>query len=444
MGAAGRDFHNFNVFFRNNPEYEVVAFTATQIPNIENRKYPPELAGAKYPNGIDIFPESELSKIIREKNVDLVCFSYSDVSHEYVMHKASQVLAAGASFLLLGPKDTMLRSSKPVISVVASRTGSGKSTTTRKVAKILKSLGKKVVIVRHPMPYGDLRLQILQRFEKFEDLDRYRCTLEEREEYEPHLEDGNIVYSGVDYEKVIRAAEKEADILIWDGGNNDFPFVFSDILITLVDPTRPGHELLYYPGEVNVRMADIIVISKVNSVPQEIVRKTIENVKLLNKNAEIIEADLALKVDRPDLISGKVVITVDDAPTLTHGELEYGAGYLAAIKYGASKILDPVQYALGEVKDIIEKYNHPVKSLPSLGYSENEIRDLERTLNSCPADVIVSGASVNLSRLLKLNKPLVQVRYELREVKGSLEEAIRRELVNIQEKKKKLEMSSPP
>lgn len=428
MGAAGRDFHNFNVYFKNNPNYKVVAFTATQIPNIEKRKYPPELAGSLYPNGIDIYPESELVELIKKENVNLVCFSYSDVSHEYVMHKASEVQAAGASFLLLGPKDTMLHSKKPVISIVASRTGSGKSPTTRRVSKILKQMGKKVVVVRHPMPYGDLRLQIIQRFESIDDLNKYNCTIEEREEYEPHIENGNVVYSGVDYEKILREAEKEADVILWDGGNNDFPFFEPTLTITVVDPLRPGHEAMYYPGETNVRMADVIVISKVNSAPKENVEKVKSNIKKLNPKAEIIEAELKLLVDEPELIHGRVAVAVDDGPTLTHGELEYGAGYIAAMSNGSTKILDPTPYAVGEVKSLIENYKHPLKSMPAVGYSKEQIKDLEVSLNSCPAEVVVSGTPVNLKRLLKLNKPLVQVKYELQEVKGSLEEAIKKRI----------------
>lgn len=428
MGAAGRDFHNFNVYFRNNPNYKVVAFTATQIPNIEKRKYPPELAGPLYPNGIDIYPESKLVKLIKKENVDLVCFSYSDISHEYVMHKASEVQAAGASFLLLGPKDTALKSKKPVISIVASRTGSGKSPTTRKVSRILKEMNKKVVVVRHPMPYGDLRLQVVQRFESMEDLDRYNCTIEEREEYEPHIENGNIVYSGVDYEKILRKAEEEADVILWDGGNNDFPFFKSDLTITVVDPLRPGHECLYYPGETNVRMADVIIISKVDSAPKGNIEKVESNVRMLNPKAEIIEAELKLIVEEPELVRGKVAVAVDDGPTLTHGELEYGAGYIAAVKYGSIKILDPTPYAVGEVKNLIENYKHPLKSMPAVGYSKEQIRDLEVSLNSCPAEVVVSGTPVNLKRLLKLNRPLIQVKYELHEAKGSLEEIIKQRI----------------
>lgn len=425
MGAAGRDFHNFNVFFRDNEEYEVVAFTATQIPNIEGRKYPAELAGSLYPNGIDIYPESQLDELIKKFNVDLVVFSYSDVAHEYVMHKASQAMVAGASFMLLGPKQTMVESSKPVIAVCAGRTGSGKSQTTRRVVEILRDLGKKVVVVRHPMPYGDLVAQKVQRLATYDDLDYHKCTIEEREEYEPHIDRGAIVYAGVDYEAILRQAEQEADVVIWDGGNNDFPFYKPDLMITVVDPHRPGHEIAYHPGEVNVRMADVVVINKEDTANFEDIEEVRENVRHVNPQAIFIDAASPLFVEDISQIANKRVVVVEDGPTLTHGGMSYGAGYIAAIKYGAAEIVSPKPYAVGTIAETYAKYGQVEEVLPAMGYSERQIKDLEETLNRVPADVIVSGTPINISRLVKVNKPIVRVMYELEEIgKPTLKDVI--------------------
>jgi len=425
MGAAGRDFHNFNVFFRDNEEYEVVAFTATQIPNIEGRKYPAELAGSLYPNGIGIYPESQLDELIKKFNVDLVVFSYSDVAHEYVMHKASQAMVAGASFMLLGPKQTMVESSKPVIAVCAGRTGSGKSQTTRRVVEILRDLGKKVVVVRHPMPYGDLVAQKVQRFATYDDLDYHKCTIEEREEYEPHIDRGAIVYAGVDYEAILRQAEQEADVVIWDGGNNDFPFYKPDLMITVVDPHRPGHEIAYHPGEVNVRMADVVVINKEDTANFEDIEEVRENVRHVNPQAIFIDAASPLFVEDISQIANKRVVVVEDGPTLTHGGMSYGAGYIAAIKYGAAEIVSPKPYAVGTIAETYAKYGQVEEVLPAMGYSERQIKDLEETLNRVPADVIVSGTPINISRLVKVNKPIVRVMYELEEIgKPTLKDVI--------------------
>ncbi len=424
MGAAGRDFHNFNVFFRNNPEYEVVAFTATQIPFIENRRYPPELAGDLYPEGIPIYPEEELPRLVREHNVDVVVFAYSDVSHEYVMNRASTALAAGADFWLLGPRSTMLKSSKPVISVGAVRTGAGKSPTSRRVASILKSRGLRVVVVRHPMPYGDLAKQAVQRFASMEDLDRYGVTIEEREEYEPHLAMGNVVYAGVDYERILREAEKEADVILWDGGNNDFPFFESDLHIVVADPLRPGHERRYHPGEANLRMADVVIISKVDSAPMENVLRVLRSVRELNPRARIIRAAMPITVEDPGAIEGKKVVAVEDGPTLTHGEMSFGAAVVASRLHGGI-LVDPTPYFVGTLRDALRKYPQIKNYVPALGYSEEQIRDLRETLNSVPADLIVSATPVDLTRLMELNKPVVRVRYEIQEIgRPTLEDVI--------------------
>jgi len=416
LGAAGRDFHNFNVFFRDNPDYEVVAFTATQIPDIEGRIYPPELAGDLYPNGIPIWSEDDLEKIIKEHDIDIAVFAYSDVSHEHVMHLASRAHAAGADFWLLGPKSTMLKSSKPVIAVTAVRTGSGKSQTSRKVAKILKELGYKVAVIRHPMPYGDLRKQIVQRFATYEDLDKYECTIEEREEYEPHIDYGHIVYAGVDYEKILREAEKEADIILWDGGNNDFPFYEPDLWIVVADPHRPGHELKYHPGETNFRSADVIIINKVETAYPENVQKVRENIEKVNPNAIVIEAASPIFVDKPELIKDKRVLVVEDGPTLTHGGMKYGAGYVAAKKFGAKEIIDPRPYAVGSIVETYRKYPHLDVILPAMGYGKKQIKELEETINRADADVVVIGTPIDLRRILNINKPAVRVRYELEEI----------------------------
>ena len=416
MGAAGRDFHNFNVYFRGNDEYEVVAFTATQIPGIESRTYPPELAGPNYPNGIPIYPEEELPNLIKKFNVDEVVFAYSDVSHEYVMHRASIALAAGADFRLMGPSTTMLKAKVPVVSICAVRTGCGKSQTSRKVAKILRSNGYRVIVVRHPMPYGDLRKQVCQRFATFEDLDKYECTIEEREEYEPHIRNGVIVYAGVDYEKILREAEREADVIVWDGGNNDLPFYKPDLHIVVADPHRPGHELKYYPGEANLRMADVVVINKVDTAEPENIEKVENNVREVNPKAIIVKAASPMTVDNPELIKGKRALVIEDGPTLTHGEMPYGIATIAAKKLGASEIVDPRPYAVGSIVDAYKKYKHLGTILPALGYGERQIRELEETINAAPCDVVVVGTPIDLRRIMKINKPAVYVRYELQEV----------------------------
>jgi predicted GTPase len=416
MGAAGRDFHNFNVFFRNNPDYEVVAFTATQIPDIEGRTYPAELAGKLYPTGIPIFAENDLRQLIREKNVDQVIFAYSDVPHEVVMHKASMVLAAGADFRLMGTKTTQLKSSKPVVSVCAVRTGSGKSQTTRRVSLILRSMGFKVAAIRHPMPYGDLVKQAVQRFADYPDLDKNECTIEEREEYEPHLDNGVIVYAGVDYEKILRQAEQEVDIVLWDGGNNDFPFYVSDLQIVVADPHRPGHEISYHPGETNVDAADVFIINKVDTADPENVIKVRENLRNRNPNAVVIEAASPLFVDDPAAIRGKRVLVIEDGPTLTHGEMAYGAGYVAARRFGAAEIVDPRPFAVKSIKATYEKYPKTGPILPAMGYGEAQIRDLEATINNADVDIVIIGTPIDLKRIIKINKPSQRVRYELQEI----------------------------
>ncbi|MEM1536264.1 MAG: cyclic 2,3-diphosphoglycerate synthase [Candidatus Bathyarchaeia archaeon] len=414
MGAAGRDFHNFNVYFRDNDAYEVVAFTATQIPGIEGRIYPPELAGKNYPNGIPIYPEEDLERLIREYDVDEVVFAYSDVSHEYVMHRASIALANGADFRLMGPKTTMLKANVPVVSVGAVRTGCGKSQTSRRIAKILKDKGLNVVVVRHPMPYGDLRKQICQRFATHEDLDKYNCTIEEREEFEPHLENGVIVYAGVDYEKILREAEKEADVIVWDGGNNDIPFYKPDLHIVVADPHRAGHELAYHPGETNLRMANIVIINKVDTADPEDVNRVKENIRKANPKALILEAASPITADKPELIKGKRVLVIEDGPTLTHGEMPYGAATILAKQLGASELVDPRPYAVGSIKEAYEGYPHLGSVLPALGYGEKQIAELNETIARTPCDVVVIGTPVDLRRLITINKPTVMVRYELK------------------------------
>ncbi len=416
LGAAGRDFHNFNTYFRDNEEYEVVAFTATQIPDIEGRRYPPELSGKLYPDGIPIYAEDDMEKIIEEKKVDIVVFAYSDVSHEYVMHRASRAIRRGADFWLMGTEHTMIKSEKPVISICAARTGSGKSQTTRRVAEILKELNKKTVVIRHPMPYGDLTKQVVQRFETLEDLDKYNCTIEEREEYEPHIQRGNVVYAGVDYEKIIREAEKEADVILWDGGNNDLPFYKPDLHIVVVDPHRPNHEITYHPGEANVRLADVVVINKIDTAYPEDVETVRENVRSLNPTAKIIEAASPISVDDPSKIFGKKVLVIEDGPTLTHGGMEYGAGVVAAEKYGAVELVDPREYAVGSIREVYAKYSHIGTLLPAMGYSEKQLKELEETINRTPSDLVVVATPINLGRILNLNKPFVRVYYELQEI----------------------------
>ncbi len=426
MGAAGRDFHNFNVFYRDNPDYEVVAFTATQIPDIEGRTYPAALAGRLYPQGIPIYAESDLLKLIEEKNVDQVIFAYSDVPHEVVMHKASAVLAAGADFRLMGTRTTQLKSSKPVVSVCAVRTGSGKSQTTRRVSLILRGMGYKVAAIRHPMPYGDLVKQAVQRFANYSDLDKHECTIEEREEYEPHLDNGVIVYAGVDYEKILRQAEQEVDIVLWDGGNNDFPFYVSDLQIVVADPHRPGHEMSYHPGETNVRAADVFVINKVDTADPENVIKVRQNLRMLNPDAIIIEAASPLFVDDPAAIRGKRVLVIEDGPTLTHGEMSYGAGFVAARRFGASEIVDPRPFAVKSIKATYEKYPKTGPILPAMGYGEAQTRDLEATINRSDVDLVIIGTPIDLNRIIKINKPAQRVRYELQEIgKPTLEDILK-------------------
>jgi len=416
MGAAGRDFHNFNVFFRNNEYYEVVAFTATQIPNIEGRKYPKELAGTFYPQGIEIHPEDHLVELIKSRNIDLVVFSYSDITHEYVMHKASQVLAAGADFKLLGVKSTQIKTTKPVISVCAVRTGSGKSQTTRLVSKIMVEMGYKVAAIRHPMPYGDLVKQRVQRYANYEDLDRFECTIEEREEYEPHLDNGVIVYAGVDYADIAKQAEEEVDIILWDGGNNDFSFYVPDFSIVVADPHRPGHETRYHPGETNVHLADVFVINKVDTANAEDVIKVRESLAKINPSAEIIEAASPLFVDDPEEIKGKRVLVVEDGPTLTHGEMKYGAGWVAARRFGAAEIVDPRQFAVGAILETYKKYPESGPILPAMGYGDAMITDLEKTINQSNVDLVISATPIDLTRVIKINKPMQRVRYELQEI----------------------------
>lgn len=416
MGAAGRDFHNFNVYFRENQNYEVVAMTAAQIPNIEGRKYPPQLAGDLYPQGIDIYAEEELTKLIKEKNVDEVVFAYSDVPYEYVMNKSAEVNAAGADFKLMGPNSTMLESSKPVISICAVRTGIGKSQTTRKVCDILKEKGEKVAVIRHPMPYGDLAQQACQRFSEYSCLDKHNCTIEEREEYEPHIDRGIIVYAGVDYEQILKEAEKEADIIIWDGGNNDMPFYKPDHQIVLVDPHRPGHELKYYPGEANLRMADTVIINKIDTASKEEINTVRFNIEKLNPKANIIEGASPVNVDDTSLIKNKDVLVVEDGPTLTHGEMRYGAGTIAASKFGAKNIIDPRPYAVRSIKETFQEYTHIEKLLPAMGYGKEQMKDLEETINNAECDTIVIGTPIDLRRIANIEKPAVRVGYELQEI----------------------------
>ena len=416
MGAAGRDFHNFNTVFRGNRACEVVAFTATQIPNIAGRKYPAKLAGPGYPRGIRIYPESDLPALIRKLGVDEVVFSYSDVSYNYVMDKASMVMALGADFTVLGGRQTMIPSKVPVIAVVAVRTGSGKSQTSRRVCSHLRRCGKRVVAVRHPMPYGDLVKQRVQRYATLEDLVKYRCTVEEMEEYEPHIVEGTIIYAGVDYEAILRQAEKEADVIVWDGGNNDMSFYRADLTITVVDPHRPGHELTYYPGETNVRLADVIVVNKVDSASRENVATVIANVGSINPRATIIQANSTITVDDESLLRGKDVLVVEDGPTLTHGEMQFGAGTIAAKMFGARAIIDPRPYAVGSIAATYAKYPRTGTVLPAMGYGEEQVRDLEKTINAVPCDTVVIGTPIDLRRVLNIAKPSVRVSYALEEL----------------------------
>ncbi|MHC1739247.1 MAG: cyclic 2,3-diphosphoglycerate synthase [Ignavibacteriaceae bacterium] len=416
MGAAGRDFHNFNVFFRDKAEYNVVAFTATQIPNIDGRVYPKELSGKLYPKGIKIYDEAELSTLIKKLKVDNVVFSYSDVTFNYVMTKASIVNAAGASFTLLGAEQTMVKSTKPLIAIVAVRTGSGKSQTSRKIVELLRAAGKKVVAIRHPMPYGDLVKQKVQRFATIADLKKHKCTIEEIEEYEPHIAIGSVIYSGVDYEAILREAEKEADVIIWDGGNNDFPFYKADLTFTVVDPLRPGHEMTYYPGNTSLRLADVAVINKIESAEPKNVKLVRENIRKVNPKAIIIEGASPIKVENPKLIEGKRVLVVEDGPTLTHGEMEYGAGMVAAWNYGAKEIVDPRPYTVKSITDTYKKYPKIGILLPAMGYGNAQMKDLEDTINRTKCDSVIIGTPIDLGRLLKINKPSTRVMYDLQEI----------------------------
>ena len=429
MGAAGRDFHNFNVFFRDNPAYEVVAFTATQIPNIEGRTYPPALAGARYPQGIPIYPETELVRLVRDLEADEVVFAYSDVPHTYVMHHASAVLAAGADFRLMGPRSTMLRARVPVVAVTAVRTGAGKSQTTRRVAEALTARGLRVAVVRHPMPYGRLEQQAVQRFASYDDLDRYDCTIEEREEYEPHLDRGNVVYAGVDYGAILDRAQAEADVLIWDGGNNDFPFYRPDLQITVFDPHRVDHERTYHPGETNARMAHVAVINKVDTAPPEAVEALRASIAALNPHALVIEAESPITVDEPDRLAGRRALVIEDGPSLTHGEMRYGAGALAARRHGAT-LVDPRPYAVGSIRETFARYPHLHDVLPAMGYGAEQIRELEQTIRATPADVVVIGTPIDLRRIMAMEKPAVRVRYDLRErTRPTLAEVLEQRIV---------------
>jgi predicted GTPase len=412
MGAAGRDFHNFNIYFRENRRYSVVAFTATQIPDIEGRVYPPELAGEMYPEGIPIYPENELTRLIREHAIDLVAFSYSDVPHLEVMHKASRVMAEGADFILIGAPYTMLKAHKPVVAVCAVRTGCGKSQTTRKVCEILSRKGKKIVVVRHPMPYGDLRKQVVQRFSSYKDFERQNCTIEEREEYEPLIERGIVVFAGIDYEKILRAAESEADVVIWDGGNNDTPFFSPDVHIVLFDPHRAGHELRYFPGETNMVLADIAVINKVDTAGLEQVEAVRRNILTNAPGAEIVLAESNVVVKDPTRIRGRNVLVVEDGPTLTHGEMPYGAGKIAAEKFKAARVVDPRKTAEGSIAEIYRRYPHIGSVLPAMGYTKEQVHDLERTINNAACDLVLFATPIHLTRVLDIKKPSIRVRYE--------------------------------
>ncbi len=426
MGAAGRDFHNFNTVFRNDPNVKVVAFTATQIPDIEGRKYPPELAGPNYPNGIDIFPEEDLERLIAEHNVDQVIFAYSDVPYEYIMHVAAQVNAAGADFRLIGAEPSMVKSTKPVIAVCAVRTGSGKSQTTRRVAEILTEAGKKVVIIRHPMPYGDLVAQKVQRFATLDDLEKHQCTIEEMEEYEPHINRGNIVYAGVDYEAILREAEKEADIILWDGGNNDTSFYKPDLTITVADPLRPGDEITYYPGETNLRLADVVIINKIDSADPEDVDEVRANTFDVNPKAIVMEAASPVAVEDNDIIRGKRVLVVEDGPTLTHGEMTFGAGIVAAEKFGAADLVDPREFAVGTIADTFEKYPDIGILLPAMGYGDQQVKDLEETIRRCDAELVIIGTPIDLRRVITIDKPSVRVFYDLQVIgKPTLEDILK-------------------
>jgi len=412
MGAAGRDFHNFNVYFRDNKDYDVVAFTATQIPDIAGRKYPAKLCGELYPSGIPIYPEDDLTKLINEKDIDMVVFAYSDVTNTYIMEKAAIVNAAGADFVLMGTKNTMIQSTKPVIAVCAVRTGCGKSQVSRKLFKILQEKGYNVAAIRHPMPYDqDITTQIVQRFAAYEDLDKYNCTIEEREEYEPYIDMGGVIFSGVDYKKILSEAEKEADVIIWDGGNNDFSFIKPDLLITIADPHRAGHELTYYPGELNARQADIVIINKVNTAKKEDIETVRNNIKRVNPTAHIIDGISTITADDKETIKGKRVLVIEDGPTVTHGGMKFGAGKIAAETWGAKEIIDPREHAVGSIVETFKKYSHLSNVLPAMGYGKKQIKELEKTINNSNCELVVSGTPIDISRVLKTDKPVIRVRY---------------------------------
>lgn len=426
LGAAGRDFHNFNVVFRDDPAYRIVAFTATQIPGIETRRYPASLAGPLYPEGIPIFPEEELARLIDKHGVRTCVFSYSDVEYAYVGHRVALANSRGADLLLLGAQQTMLPVGVPSIAICAVRTGSGKSQTTRRVAEILRAHGKKVVVVRHPMPYGDLASQAVERFGTYEDLDRYETTIEEREEYEPHIDKGTVVYAGVDYERIFKQAEREAEVLLWDGGNNDTPFLKPDLHVVVADPLRPGHELSYFPGETNVRMADVVVINKVDTAAPENVEVVKRNVRSVNPDTVVVEAGSPITAVEAVRIRGKRVLAIEDGPTLTHGGMEFGAAYIAAQRFGAAAIVSPVDFAVGSIRETYRKYPNSRNVLPAMGYGPKQIKELEQTIDATPCDLVVSGTPIDLSRVLKTNKPVVHVRYELDEIgHPNLEDVLR-------------------
>ena len=416
MGAAGRDFHNFNVFFRDNENYNVVAFTATQIPEIAGRKYPAKLCGKLYPNGIPIYPEEDLTKLIKEHNIDQVIFAYSDIPNSYVMEKSAIVNATGADFVLMGTKDTMIKSNKPVIAVCAVRTGCGKSQVSRKLFEILQKKGFNVAAIRHPMPYDqDMTTQIVQRFSKYDDLDKYNCTIEEREEYEPYIDMGGVIFSGIDYKKILLEAEKEADVIIWDGGNNDFSFIKPDLLITIADPHRAGHELSYYPGELNARQADIIIINKVNTAKKEEIETVRKNIKRINPNAQIIEGISAITSDDKEKIKGKRVLVIEDGPTVTHGGMKFGAGKIAADMWGAKEIIDPRNFAVGSIVETFKKYQHLSNVLPAMGYGKKQIKELEKTINNTDCELVISGTPIDITRVLKSDKTIIRIKYAVGE-----------------------------
>jgi predicted GTPase len=432
MGAAGRDFHNYNVYFKNNPRYQVVAFTATQIPDIEGRCYPSELAGERYPQGIPIYAENELSDLIRVHKVDLVAFSYSDIAHVDVMHKASVAMASGADFILIGATYTMLRSNKPVVTICAVRTGCGKSQTTRHVCGLLQQMGKRVVAVRHPMPYGDLTQQVVQRFSSYNDFEKHNCTIEEREEYEPLVDRGIVVYAGVDYEKILRQAEQEADVVVWDGGNNDTPFYYPDVHVVVFDPHRAGHERLYYPGETNLLMADIAVINKVDSATSEQVKLVENNIRSFNPKADVVLAESSVIADQPEKIAGRRVLVVEDGPTLTHGEMAFGAGIIAAQRLGASEIVSPKPFAVGSIAETFSRYPLVGPVLPAMGYSRKQIQDLEETINQCDCDLVLFATPIDLPKLVRIDKPTVRIRYEYQDHNApTLESVLRRRLPSL-------------